>query len=247
MKLKILGSSSRGNCYLLIAESGETLALEAGVRFSEAQKAMNFKTNDIVGCLVTHEHGDHAGHVSEFLNHSIDVLCSEGTASKIKATRSHRLHTLIAGNMVAIGNFKVIPFNVIHDAAEPFGYLINHAECGNVLFLTDTYYSEYTFKGLNNLLLECNYDENILQENIEQGRINPTVKRRIETSHMSLQTAIQLLDANDLTAVNNIVLIHLSENNSHAENFKQAVKSATGKNVFVADAGMELNFGKTPF
>lgn len=246
MKLKVLGSSSKGNSYLLIDSTGQTLAVEAGVRFSEVQKAMNFETSNLVGCLVTHEHGDHSKYVHQFMYNAVDLFCSTGSASHFGGNH-HRLHPVEASVLFRAGNFKILPFDVIHDAAEPFGYLIQHPESGNILFLTDTYYSEFTFAGLNNIILEVNYDLDILEENIKTGRLNPAIRKRIVTSHMSLQTAKELLAANDLSQVNNIVLIHLSDGNSHAENFKKEIETATGKTVTVADCGTEILLNKTPF
>lgn len=248
MKLKVLGSSSKGNCYLLIDETGKTLALEAGVRFSEVQKAMDFKTSNLIGCLITHEHGDHSQHVGQFITHAIDVYTSPGTAKAMKALgKHHRLHPVESGVIFNVGNFRVYPFDIIHDATEPFGYLINHPESGNILFLTDTFYSEFTFRGLNNIILEVNYDKEILQQNIDSGKLSPLIRKRIITSHMSLQTAKELLSANDLSQVNNIVLIHLSDGNSNADDFKKEIESATGKTVTVADCGTEILLNKTPF
>ena len=245
MKLKVLGSSSKGNCYLLTDDTGQTLAVEAGVRFSEVQKAMGFETSNLIGCLITHEHGDHAGNLEKFCRNAVDVYTSKGTASSF--SKHHRLHTVESGVIFHVGNFRVYPFDVIHDAAEPFGYLINHPESGNILFLTDTFYSEFTFKNLNNIILEVNYDREILERNIESGRMNPAIRKRIITSHMSLDTAKDLLQANDLSQVNNIILIHLSDGNSHADNFKREIESLTGKTVTVADAGTELIINITPF
>lgn len=245
MELKVLGSSSRGNCYLLIDETGQTLALEAGVRFSEVRKVMGFETSNIIGCLITHEHGDHSRYVGQFMDNAVDIFCSKGSASHFG--NHHRLHSVESGVIFNIGKFKIYPFDIIHDAEEPFGYLIQHPESGNILFLTDTYYSEFTFKGLNNVILEVNYDLDILEENIRSGRLNPIIRNRVLTSHMSLQTAKELLSANDLSKVNNIVLIHLSDGNSHAENFKKEIEKATGKTVTVADCGTEILLNKTPF
>lgn len=245
MNLKVLGSSSKGNSYLLISSTGQTLAIEAGVRFAEVQKALKFDISNLVGCLITHEHGDHAGYANQFMEKAVDVYCSAGTASKLIS--HHRLNEVYADNLFTVGEFKVYPFNVVHDAAMPFGYLINHPESGNILFLTDTFYSEFTFKGLNNIILEVNYDERILDKNIASGKLPESLRKRITTSHMSLQTAKELLAANDLSKVNNIVLIHLSDGNSHAENFQKEIQAATGKAVVVADAGTEILMDKTPF
>jgi len=56
-----------------------------------------------------------------------------------------------------------------------------------------------------------------------------------------------MLSANDLSQVNNIVLIHLSDSNSDEIQFQNEVSELTGKNVTVASNGMTINFNKTPF
>jgi hypothetical protein len=58
---------------------------------------------------------------------------------------------------------------------------------------------------------------------------------------------METLLANDLSAVNNIVLIHLSDCNSNALEFQQGIKKATGKTVHIANKLMILKFNKTPF
>ena len=244
MKLKVLGSSSKGNSYILESDS-QVLVIEAGIRLSEVKKAIGFDVNKIVGCIISHEHGDHAAYINDFTKSAIDVFCSRGTASNFNV--NHRLHEIAAGTMIQIGEFKVLPFDVVHDAAEPFGFLINHRESGNILFLTDTFYSEFTFRDLNNIILEANYDLAILEANIKSGKLNPSIRNRIVTSHMSLQTAKELLSANDLSKVNNIVLIHLSDGNSDAVNFKKEIEQVTGKTITIADGGTEIILNKTPF
>lgn len=56
MKLKVLGSGSNANCYLLQSNSGETLIIECGVHLKEIKKALNFNMRNVVGCLISHEH-----------------------------------------------------------------------------------------------------------------------------------------------------------------------------------------------
>ena len=58
MKLKVLGSSSSGNCYILESDT-EALIIEAGLPFMEVKKALNFNVRKIVGVVVSHSHGDH--------------------------------------------------------------------------------------------------------------------------------------------------------------------------------------------
>ena len=57
---------------------------------------------------------------------------------------------------------------------------------GTVLFATDTYYVKYKFSGLNNILIECNYCEKILLENVKQGVVNGLLLKRTLQSHMRL-------------------------------------------------------------
>lgn len=67
MKLKVLGSSSSGNCYLIEANDNEKLILDAGVNFKVVQKELNFNFNGIEGVLITHEHMDHLKYASNLL------------------------------------------------------------------------------------------------------------------------------------------------------------------------------------
>ncbi len=83
MKLKILGSSSSGNGYVLVSEN-ESLIIEAGVRVIEVKKALNFQVSKVAGCIVTHEHGDHSAFADEYIKAGFDVFMSRGTASKVK-------------------------------------------------------------------------------------------------------------------------------------------------------------------
>ena len=55
MNLEVLGSSSKGNCYILSNEK-EALILEAGVNFKQVKKALNYDISKIRGMLVSHEH-----------------------------------------------------------------------------------------------------------------------------------------------------------------------------------------------
>jgi phosphoribosyl 1,2-cyclic phosphodiesterase len=245
MVLKVLGSSSAGNCYILENDS-EALILEAGMKFAEVQRALDFNINKIVGCLITHEHKDHAGHILSFPRF-IDVFCSKGTADNADIGEKLNVHIVSEKQPFKSGTFRIIPFAAKHDAAEPLGFFINHPETGNVLFATDTYYLPCTFAGLNNILIEANYRLDILERNISAGHIPVAMCKRILQSHFSYEHCLQALHANDLRAVNNIVLIHLSDGNSNAEEFRTGIKAATGKTVHVAEKGMEILFNKTPF
>lgn len=236
-----------GNAYILENDQ-EALLIECGIRFEKIKQALRFNLKKVVGCLVTHDHKDHCKAVKEVMAAGITVYASYGTHDAMKTESHHRARFLHLGAITTIGGFKVNPFNVQHDAAEPMGFLINHDETGVVLFLTDSYYSKYTFSGLNNIIIEANYCQTILDARVRDGENPKFLRDRVITSHMNLQTCKELLQSNDLSQVNNIVLIHLSDGNSDAKRFQREVQEVTGKTVHVAEAGMVIeHFNKKPF
>lgn len=247
MILKILGSNSSGNAYVLQGQR-EVLLIECGIQVKEVMKAIDFDLDPVKGCIVTHNHGDHFKYVDQFVSKGIDVYGSYGTLKdKINGPYRHRFSVIKAKQKVKIGEFTIFPFDTIHDADEPLGFIINHAESGNILFMTDSSFTQYTFSDMNHIIVEANHSEEFLREKVLAGKMDYPVYKRLIDSHMSIETCERLLLANDLTGVNNIVLIHLSDSNSHEENFIKTIQSRTGKNVIAAKRGSQVNFNLNPF
>ncbi len=246
MKLHVLGSNSKGNGYILEGKS-QTLLLECGLPLKDVKEALNFDLSKVVGGLLSHLHGDHSKCASDFIKNGISLWANKETIEHITNRKySSFVNIIEAEKQYTIGEFKVIPFSVKHDVP-CLGFLINHPESGNILFVTDTHYIPNTFKGLNQILIEANYEAQILDDNLWNGKIDNTRYQRVLRSHMSLETCIDALKANDLTGVQNIVLIHLSPQNSNAELFKNKVVEATGKNVHIALKGLTIDFNKNPY
>ena len=138
MKLKVLGSSSSGNCYLIEANKDEKLILDAGINFKDVQKELNFNFNGILGVLVTHEHMDHLKYAPNFALNGINVYASKGTFSKLNLV-GHRFKIIKALQQFEIGKFIILPFDTQHDAREPLGFLIQYKPTGEkLLYATDT-------------------------------------------------------------------------------------------------------------
>ena len=246
MELHILGSGSSGNCYLL-KTSTDILVIEAGMKFIEVKKAINFDLSKIVACIVSHEHNDHAKYLKDFINSGIKCLAlKEVFEAKGIDTSIGCAKTIRAGGAYKVGKFKIIAFQAFHDVP-CVGYLINHSECGSVLFLTDSYTCENTFKRLNHVLIECNFSDAILNDNVERGIVPEALRSRLYQSHMGLYACKEVLSNNDLTDVKNIVLIHLSNDNSNEKQFVEEVQRATGMPVYAAKEGLILNLDKLAY
>lgn len=241
MVLKVLGSSSQGNCYIL-ENRNEALIIEAGVRFIEVKKALGFDIRKVSGCLITHQHNDHAKYIKAMVESGFPTLALEEVWTA-KGVTGSRAYCIERGKGYRFGRFKVLPFDACHDVP-CVGYLIDHPETGRIMFLTDSCMCEYVFPGLNQVMIECNYSDAKLVEAINAGRTLPSQRERLMTSHMELNTCKGFLCANDLTNVANIVLLHLSDNNSDEKHFVSEIERQTGKVVYAAHTGLEIELDR---
>ena len=73
--LKVLGSNSKGNCYLL-STSKETLIIECGIKYKDILAGLDYDLSKVVGCLVTHEHKDHSKAMQELSDNGVDIYAS---------------------------------------------------------------------------------------------------------------------------------------------------------------------------
>lgn len=232
IEVTVLASGSKGNCYRI--DDGSTpLLLECGIPFREIQKGLHFRVSEVAGCLVSHEHKDHCKAVQDVMKAGVDCYMSAGTADAL-GVAGHRIHTIQAKRQFQLGTWTVLPFETEHDAAEPLGFLLANRAGDKLLYATDTYYVRYKFRGLTHILVECNYAADILAKNVEAGLVPPALKKRILKSHFSLEHVKQFLLANDLSRVQEIWLLHLSDGNSDAARFKREVQELTGKPVYIA-------------
>lgn len=237
MVLKVLGSSSSGNCYIL-ENKQEALIIEAGVKFIDVKKALDFDIRKVVGCLITHQHNDHAKYIKNMVDSGFLTLALPEVWTA-KGVSDSRALCIESGKGYRFGGFKVLPFTACHDVP-CVGYLIEHKETGRIMFLTDSCMCEYVFPGLNHVMIECNYSDEKLIEAINAGRTLPSQRDRLMTSHMELDMCKEFLRANDLSKVSNIILLHLSDNNSDEGRFVKEIERLTGKMVYAARAGLEI-------
>ncbi len=163
----------------------------------------------------------------------IDCYISAGTAEALGIS-GHRLNIIKAKQQVRIGTWVILPFETQHDAQEPLGFMLANQAGEKLLYATDTYFIRYRFQGLTHIAVECNYSLDILRTNVANGSVEPVLKNRILKSHFSLENVKKFLLANDLSKVEAIFLLHLSDSNSDAERFKREVMELTGKPTYIA-------------
>jgi len=163
----------------------------------------------------------------------IDCYMSQGTAEALEVS-GHRVHIIKARQQFRIGTWTILPFDTQHDAQEPLGFLLANQAGDKLLYATDTYYIKYKFRGLTHIMIECNYAADILKTNVKAGLVEQALKNRILKSHFSLENVKNFLKANDLSKIQEIWLLHMSDGNSDEARFKREIQELTGKMVFVA-------------
>ena len=228
MDIKILASGSSGNAYL-IGDGKTRLLLDAGIPFKRIQIGCGFKTSSIDVCLVTHRHGDHAAAIPKLLQRGIAVYSNEDVAGLYPGVQS-----VEARREFRIGTLRILPFEAEHDVP-CYGYQVTSTETGErLVYITDSAYVRYTFTGLTHIMVEANYAQEIMIENVRDERVPFSLAARVMETHMSIDTLLDLLRSNDMTKVRQIYLLHLSDNNSDAEAFKKMVQQETGAEVYIA-------------
>lgn len=232
MDIHPIASSSAGNAFLVRHESGKTMLLDAGLTLKQLRVALGFRTSDLEAVLVTHSHQDHARGVPELLKAGITCAMRIETAEELGVASHHRVRILAPvepespRSPYLFGPWAVVPFDVKHDVPNLGFVLVTPRH--RLLYLTDSPYTRFRFESLTHVIVEANYSMEILTQRVINGELNGLLAARIVRAHMGLERAIDLLKANDLSKVTEIWLSHLSDSNSDAAAFQEAVERATG-------------------
>ena len=229
MKFRSYTSGSAGNVNLL-SSGKHQLLLDAGMPWPWIKKTMGFKTTGLSGVLIDHHHNDHSCGMSKAAESGIDIYALP-EIFEAKGLSGHRFHEIEMKKTFSVGAFNVMAFPLIHDVP-CCGFLIKIKD-EKMVYITDTAYCPFKFTKLNIIAVECNYSLEVLNANVRNGVISVDHKNKIIKTHFGLNNVLDFLAANDLSAVKEIHLLHMSDTNSDAEQCKKAVQAATGKRVVV--------------
>lgn len=236
MELRIIGSSSRGNGYLLETGNGDQLLIEAGCHLRAFKEVGKLKRSRACGMIVSHEHGDHCKYVREFTSAGIEVY----STSAVKENNKFGVTAVEHGKTYQVGDFRVTPLKVEHDV-ECFAYLVHHPEMGTLMFATDCWNLHQVVKGVSHYLIEANYQDEVLDEAVRTGKTIQSMADRVRLSHMSLKHCVEYLKMCDAgKTAKTITLIHASERHLDKKNAELTVAGQTGVPTWVAKKGLEI-------
>ena len=245
MLLKCAGTGSKGNSYALLADSGEILLIECGVKWSETMKIIDYQTSKVAGCVASHAHSDHLASYKDCLHYGIPIYTNDETAEHFEIISGEKMIGKPERIPFEVGSYRVTPFYLPHDNTPNFGFLIDlPGDAGRLLYATDFEYLPYTFKSLkiNFFLLECNHQADLVDRS--EAKWEHSLR-----GHSELETVKEIIRVNKTPDMRNVILCHLSDGWSDPETMQKEVQSVAGKwvSVSVAKAGDEYVLSKYPW
>lgn len=258
MRLSSICSSSGANC-TYIESGGKGFLIDIGCSYKalcDGLKLIDRCVSDISAVFITHEHSDHiAGLPMLTKKLNVPVYASEGTMdmiiSKGKAAPGSDLRTISELEDAPV-NVKVTAFHTPHDSAESTDYTFYDGE-NKIAVCTDlgcvTSEVRQNLLGSRFVLLEANYDPEMLTRNIEYPY---QLKKRISSERGHLSNGDCGAFARELVknGTVSILLGHLSRNNNTPELALKTVNAALQQSGAVAgrdyviDAAPVIGIGK---
>ena len=237
MKILPLASGSKGNCYLI--DDGEApLLLEAGLPAWQVKERLwkaSYSLSSTKACLISHSHKDHSRAAKDILKYGVDLVLTRETMETIDLFSPHIIPIDPIYPPLHIGPWVIKAFATEHDTPGSVGYyLYNRTTQEIVLFATDTAYIRNRFQGLTHIMVECNYDPEILWEAFEVGKLDKPQGLRIMETHFGLENVLEFFKANDLSRLQEVWLLHLSERHIDPQKAKEQVQEVVGVPVYIA-------------
>lgn len=227
MQLCSIASGSSGNCIYVGTEHSHIM-IDAGISGKRIETGLNelgLKTSEMQGLLITHEHFDHiAGLGVVARKYGIPMYATQKTIDAILNTRSvgkvepELFHPISPGVDFTIGDMKIEPIRISHDAADPVAYKVTNGTRRMAVITDLGTYDEALVEKLQDLdvlLLEANHDIRMLQV----GPYPYPLKQRIlgELGHLSNESSGRLLGRLLHDHFKTVILGHLSKENNLAE------------------------------
>ena len=228
MKVYILGSGSKGNSTLIVGNNKKIL-IDVGFSYPKMKmllEGFGVNPSEIDTILITHDHSDHIGGLSQFLKkNSVKVCANEVLAGQLLRIVNED-DILIVENEFDIDDFHIESFKTSHDAVGSVGYIITEDD-KTVVYVTDTgYINNRNLKKLVNkdlYIFESNHDVKMLMD----GPYPYILKQRVlsDKGHLSNELSGTYLKELIGDKTKKIVLAHLSEINNTPEVALKTVKS----------------------
>jgi phosphoribosyl 1,2-cyclic phosphodiesterase len=230
----VLASGSKGNA-VYVSDGACSILVDAGLSGKAIElrmKERGLAPESLNAIVVSHEHSDHIQGVGVLSRrYRLPVYIAPGTlAAAPQVGRLHKTHHFECGRDFAIGDIRIHPFSLSHDAADPAGFTfqLNGAKVGIATDLgVATAMVKEHLKACTLLVLEANHDPDMLINGPYPWPLKQRIKGR--SGHLSNQESRILLGELQHENLTHVVLAHLSETNNTPEAAYQSVASVLTK------------------
>ncbi|WP_299823172.1 MBL fold metallo-hydrolase [uncultured Pontibacter sp.] len=235
-----LNSGSNGNCYY-IGNEQEAILVDAGISCRETERRMaklGLSMSKVKAIFVSHEHSDHIKGIPVLAKkYQLPVYITPHTLRRSRFEEiNFPVEEFYAQQPVTIGNLEIIGFPKLHDAIDPYSFIISYQGTKVGVFTDIGAPCEqliHYFSQCHAAILEANYDEEMLAN----GYYPYHLKRRISggKGHLSNRQALNLFTAYKPEYMSHLLLGHLSKNNNCPKLVDELfTKHAAGTKVVVA-------------
>jgi len=220
-----LGSGSKGNATLIeagISSKDTRLLLDCGYSVVQVEKRLarlGRTPQDLTAIVVTHEHSDHIGGVARLSRkYKLPVWLTVGTWNACRDIDFAETRFIDSHADFEIQDVNLHPFPVPHDAREPCQFVFSDGATRLAIATDLGCFTPHVLSHLSKvdgLLLECNYDHQMLMS----GEYPQMLKNRVSGNkgHLDNKQATQLLKKMDLSRLKHIIGMHVSEKNNLPE------------------------------
>lgn len=214
-----LNSGSNGNCYY-VGNDEEAVLVDVGISCREVEirlKQLGLSITKVKAIFISHEHSDHVRGIPVLAaKYSLPVYVTTSTLRNCRFRLEKRLiHNFQSNLPVSIGGLSITPFPKLHDAIDPYSFIIAYghlrvgvftdigAPCENL---------KHYFQLCHAAFLESNYDEEML----EKGKYPYYLKNRIKSGHghLSNNQALAFFKMYRPSYMTHLILSHLSNENN---------------------------------
>lgn len=137
-----------------------------------------------------------------------------------------------------------MPLQVPHGDCTNFAYVIEHPDCGRIVFCTDAENFPYNIPDVTSLIIEANYCEDLLVDALMDDK---AIHSQSHT-HMEIDTTISVVKRLVSPKLMRVVLIHLSGGFSDEKAFKSRIREVSAfATVHSAASEPIIDMSKDPF
>jgi len=237
-KFSVLASGSKGNCSVHDpAGDGNCFLIDSGIsdkKIDAGLSGVNRSIGQVHSVLITHGHGDHLPK-NKAGRYQYGKLGHRGNGPRYQPVEDGTTEIEFTGCYCKI---NIVP--MVHDIPCD-GFVIESNDGIKIVHITDTAeVPDVSLKYMEKphaIVIEANWDELLLNRNLQEGSTPGCVLERSVDTHLSNSAMADVVEQLMWDGLEVVVLIHLSSTNNSPVLARQAAEEVLERGGFLAGKG----------